>query len=120
MNDIPDATTVAYFRERLGKAGVIEELFQMFEGYLRVQGFEARGGQIIDATLVPVPKHAIPEKKTTTSSLVGLPDGWEENSNRQQQKDLYARWIKRMASITMATRTASVSMLNMVLSGALP
>ena len=70
MNDIPDATTVAYFRERLGKAGVIEELFQMFEGYLRVQGFEARGGQIIDATLVPVPKHAIPEKKTTTSSLV--------------------------------------------------
>jgi IS5 family transposase len=35
MNDIPDATTVAFFRERLRKAGVIEELFEMFEAYLR-------------------------------------------------------------------------------------
>jgi transposase len=55
MNNIPDATTVAFFRERLRKAGVIEELFEMFEGYLRSQGLQARGGQIIDATLVPVP-----------------------------------------------------------------
>ena len=54
MNDSPDATTLA-FRERLRKAGVIEELFEMFESYLRAQGLEARGGQIIDATLVPVP-----------------------------------------------------------------
>ena len=29
MNRIPDATTVAFFRERLRKAGVIEELFEM-------------------------------------------------------------------------------------------
>ena len=55
MNSIPDATTVAFFRERLRKAGVIEELFGMFEGYLRSQGLQARGGQIIDAILVPVP-----------------------------------------------------------------
>jgi hypothetical protein len=41
MNDIPDATTVAFFRERLRKAGVIEELFEKFEGYLREQGLEA-------------------------------------------------------------------------------
>ena len=33
MNSIPDATTVAFFRERLRKAGVIEELFEMFEGW---------------------------------------------------------------------------------------
>ena len=36
-------------------AGVIEELFEMFESYLRSQGLQARDGQIIDATLVPVP-----------------------------------------------------------------
>ena len=29
--------------------------FEKFESYLRSQGLEARGGQIIDATLVPVP-----------------------------------------------------------------
>ena len=55
MNDIPDATTLAFFRERLRKAGVIEELFEMFESNLRAQDLEARGGQIIDETLVPVP-----------------------------------------------------------------
>jgi len=54
MNDILDATTIAFFRERLRKVGVIEELFKKFEAYLRSQGLEARGGQIIDATLVPV------------------------------------------------------------------
>jgi transposase len=55
INSIPDATPVAFFRDRLIKAGVIEELFEMFESYLRSQGLQARGGQIIDATLVPVP-----------------------------------------------------------------
>ena len=38
MNDIPDTTTVAFFRERLRKANVIDELFEMFENYLRDQG----------------------------------------------------------------------------------
>ncbi|WP_231594974.1 transposase [Synechococcus sp. CBW1107] len=38
MNSIPDATTVAFFRERLRKAEVIEEFFEMFEAYLRSQG----------------------------------------------------------------------------------
>ena len=55
-NSIPDATTVAFFRERLRKAGVIKKLFELFEGYLRSQGLQARSSQIIDATLVPVPK----------------------------------------------------------------
>ena len=44
------------FRERLRKAGAIKELFEMFEEDLRDQGLEARIGQIIDATLVLVPK----------------------------------------------------------------
>ena len=38
MNDIPDATTVAFFRERLRRANVIGELFEMFESYLGEQG----------------------------------------------------------------------------------
>jgi uncharacterized membrane protein (DUF373 family) len=55
MNSIPDATIVAFLREGLPKTGVIEELFEMFEVYLRSQGLQARGGQIIDATLLTVP-----------------------------------------------------------------
>ncbi|WP_255445000.1 transposase [Synechococcus sp. ROS8604] len=55
MNAIPDATTIAFFREQLRKPGVIEELFDCFEQQLRAQGLEARDGQIIDATHIPVP-----------------------------------------------------------------
>lgn len=46
MNRIPDASTVAFFRERLRKAGVIEDLFELFEAYLRYQGLQTRGDQI--------------------------------------------------------------------------
>ena len=36
MNDIPDANTVALFRERLAKVGVIEERFEIFEDPLYI------------------------------------------------------------------------------------
>jgi IS5 family transposase len=56
MNTIPDATTIAFFRERLRKAGVVDQIFERFEEHLLTQGLEARGGQIINASLVPVPE----------------------------------------------------------------
>jgi transposase, IS5 family len=95
MNSIPDATTVAFFRERLRKAEVIEELFEKFEAYLRSQGLQARGGQIIDATLVPVPKQRNTGDETKEIKAGRLPEGWDENPNRLQQRDLDARWTKK-------------------------
>ncbi len=56
INDIPNATTVVFFRERLCKPSVTEKLFELFEAYLRDQDLEARAGQIDDATLVSAPK----------------------------------------------------------------
>lgn len=53
--EVPDATTVWLFRQRLNEAGLIEELFEAFNGFLEASGYEAKRGQIIDATLVPVP-----------------------------------------------------------------
>ncbi len=78
MNNIPDATTIAFFRERLRKAEVIEELFDMFEAYLRSQGLEARGGQIIDATLIPVPKQRNTREENADIKAGKLPEGWDE------------------------------------------
>ena len=95
MNSIPDATTVAFFRERLRKAGVIEELFEMFEEYLRSQGLQARGGQIIDATLVPVPMQRNTREENKEIKAETLPEGWDEKSDRLQQKDLNARWTNK-------------------------
>ena len=53
---IPDATTLWLFREKLAKARLIDKLFERFDQHLAAQGYLARGGQMIDATIVPVPK----------------------------------------------------------------
>ena len=52
---VPDAKTVWLYREGLAQAGMVEALFQQFDGYLARQGYFARGGQILDASIVPVP-----------------------------------------------------------------
>ena len=119
MNDIPDATTVAFFWERLRKANVIDELFEMFENYLRDQGLEARGRQIIDATLVPVRKQRNSREENKELKADHLPDGWNESPRRLQQRDLDARWVKKMISITMVIRTAFALILSTILSDAL-
>ena len=56
---------------------MIEELFEMFEAYLRSQGLQARGGQIIDATLVPVPKQRNTRKENAEIKAGRLPNGWD-------------------------------------------
>ena len=53
---VPDATTVWLFRDQLQKQGLAEELFETFASYLQASGYQAQDGQIIDATLIPVPK----------------------------------------------------------------
>jgi IS5 family transposase len=40
----------------VGKAGLIEKLFARFGQHLEAKGYIARGGQMVDATIVPVPK----------------------------------------------------------------
>jgi IS5 family transposase len=95
MNTTEDATTVAFFRERLHKAGVIEELSEMFETYLRSQGLQARGGKIIDPTLVAVPKQRNTREENKEIKAGRLPEGWDENLDRLRQKDLAARWTKK-------------------------
>src|SRR3979409_2039647 len=49
---VPDAKTLWLYREALGKAGAVEELFDLLDGLLKDKGYPARGGQIIDATIV--------------------------------------------------------------------
>ena len=53
---IPDGTTLWLFRETLAKAGLIEKLFERFGQHLEAKGYIARGGQMVDATIVAVPR----------------------------------------------------------------
>ena len=54
---VPDAKTVWLWREARARAGKIEEVFGLFDGHLARQGYLARGGQILDASIVPVPRN---------------------------------------------------------------
>jgi IS5 family transposase len=49
---VPEVKTVWLYREGLAQAGVFETLFKQFHGYLALQGYIARGGQILEAYLV--------------------------------------------------------------------
>ena len=55
-SQIPDRTTIWTFKERLIKAGANESVFDAVNRQLAKHGYIARGGQIIDASIVQVPK----------------------------------------------------------------
>jgi hypothetical protein len=44
---VPDAKTVWLYRAGLAQAGMVEALFNRFDGFLARQGYIARGGQIL-------------------------------------------------------------------------
>jgi IS5 family transposase len=48
---VPDAKTVWFYREALAQAGKVDALFKLFDGHLARQGYIARGGQILDASI---------------------------------------------------------------------
>src|SRR4029078_5614831 len=50
-----DATTLWLFREKLAKAEMIEKLFDRFDQHLAAKGYIARGGQLIEASIVHGP-----------------------------------------------------------------
>jgi IS5 family transposase len=94
-DSIPDATTLWLFREKLAKASLIETLFERFDGYLAAQGYMARGGQMIDATIVAVPKQRNSRDENDTVKGGQTPAAWEEKPAKLRQKDRDARWTKK-------------------------
>jgi IS5 family transposase len=94
-DSIPDATTLWLFREKLATAGLIETLFDRFDRHLAAQGYIARGGQMIDATIVPVPKQRNSRDENETVKAGGTPPEWESKPAKLRQKDRDARWTKK-------------------------
>lgn len=92
---IPDGTTLWLFREKLAKAGLIEKLFEQFGRYLEAQGYIARGGQMVDATIVPVPRQRNSREDNEEVKGGKTPKGWEKKPAKNRQKDKDARWTKK-------------------------
>jgi len=81
----------------------------------RDQGLKAHVGQTNDTTLVPALKQRNSGQENKEIKANRLPDGWNKNPKRLQQRDLDARWVKKMISTTMVIRTAFALMLSTVL-----
>ena len=94
-DSIPDGTTLWRFRETLAKAGLIEKLFERFGQHLEAKGYLARGGQIVDATIVPVPKQRNSRDENDDVRAGKTPEAWEKNPAKNRQKDKDARWTKK-------------------------
>ena len=93
---VPDAKTVWLYREQLAQAGVIETLFEDFDGYLEQQGYLAMGGQIIDASIVPVPKQRNSGDDNARIKEGETPEGWE-NPAGQAFPEGYGRALDQEA-----------------------
>ena len=92
---VPDAKTVWLYREQLTQAGVIETLFETFDGHLKDQGYLAMGGQIIDASIVAVPKQRNSRKENAGIKAGETPECWQDKPAKRRQKDVEARWTKK-------------------------
>ena len=90
--NIPDRTTVWTFEKRIGEAGA-KALFDGVSAQLLKKGFIARGGQIIDATLVPAPKQHHSRGEQELIDQGAMPASWRPAKRRQ--KDLDATWTKK-------------------------
>jgi transposase, IS5 family len=66
------------FRETLAKAGLIEKLFERFGRHLEAKGYIARGGQMVDATIVPVPKQCNSRDENDEVKAGKTPVAWQK------------------------------------------
>ena len=64
------------YREHLAQAGVIEALFDAFDGSLKKRGYLAMGGQIIDASIVPVRQQRNSRDENARIKDGETPEGW--------------------------------------------
>jgi len=90
---VPDAKTIWLFRQQLTEAGLIEKLFKQFDEFLRPNGFSAKKGQIVDASIVAVPKQRNTRDENKSIKNGDVPEDW--NDNQKRQKDTDARWMKK-------------------------
>ncbi|WP_089725905.1 IS5 family transposase [Candidatus Thiosymbion oneisti] len=89
-DEVPDATTVWRFRERLKELGLLETRFDRFEDFLAAAGFEAKHGQLMDASIVAVPIQRNPRAQNRRIKSGEVVAAWREA--KRAQKDVAGRW----------------------------
>ena len=55
-DQVPDQKTLWKYRDLLSRSGRIDELFELFKAQLRSHGYELTSGQLVDSSIVEVPR----------------------------------------------------------------
>ncbi len=90
---VPDAKTLWVWRERLKKQDLIGDISEAVGRQLSASGFIARGGQIIDASIVTVPIQRNPKADNEVIRQGDVPPDWSDA--KRAQKDVEARWTRK-------------------------
>jgi transposase, IS5 family len=92
---VPDAKTLWLFRDMLANKNAIDKLFRKFNRYLDDEGLFARQGQLIDASIVPVPVQRNTREENISIKQGEVPEVWQEQPHKLQQKDTDVRWVNK-------------------------
>jgi transposase, IS5 family len=92
---VPDSKTIWKFRETLIQEEVIEALFFRFNQALDEQCIFAKNGQIVDASIVEVPRQRNSREENELIKQGQTPEDWEQKPNKLRQKDRDARWLTK-------------------------
>lgn len=90
---VPDAKTVWVWRERLKKLDLIGDISAAVSVQLQRAGFIARGGQIIDASIVSAPIQRNTREENAAIAQGEVPKDW--SPAKRAQKDVEARWTRK-------------------------
>src|SRR3982075_29083 len=106
---VPDAKTLWLYREALAKAGAVEELFDLFDGFLKDKGYLAMGGQIIDATSCRRPSSTIRARRTRRSRKARRRKTGNRSWPRTAKRTRTRAGRRSMNARISVTRTTSAS-----------
>lgn len=90
---VPDAKTIWVWRERLKQPDLIGDISAAITAQLQQTGFIARGGQIIDASLMNAPIQRNTREENEAIKQGEVPADWSDA--KRAQKDVEARWTQK-------------------------
>jgi transposase, IS5 family len=97
-DDIPDSKTIWNFKEQLIESSLIEQLFTQFIHELAKLNLIVNEGKIVDASFVEVPIQRNSKEENRQIKEGKTPESFTQNCNKQQQKDVDARWTTKNGS----------------------
>ncbi len=94
LNDrVPDQNTIWNFRESLSKAGILDELFALFNSRLESAGFYTKKGSMVDASFVTAPRQRNTREENAQLKEGDIPQEWSDK--KRNHKDTDADWTKK-------------------------